>query len=513
MICLQTPASRKFAPPSSTPSAPSSRRSGFANRFLRSSQAPSSPYTKTPFSSTAKQSGGDDIEADGDNDHLVQPPLVSILESTWTHQQEVDNRSDDNGGGPIETNTQTLRTSTQQESTTTHSHQSNNQISSTAKRRKLAHFTPNAELIEEATEYLSSSPPPSPSLSSRPRTQPGKSSRSSIQIPHSSPTILPLDHAQSERDPNNDDSPNTDPEDHSPPAPHLTTPKHLRSSTSTTTTRFKQPQPSSPIPNNSESYPSFQSRLLSSTAPPSSITKAATTTITSPHPPLRPHHPIPTPTLPDAFSPSRKRGAISYVPTGHAETTRSWILNVALRTTSPAPALIPGATARSQHQNQNQQQNQQQQHRKICVQKILTHDPADRFMLVVCTNHNDTARSQPDSNPGLNSRTRHTIWLLTNTNTNSNTTSTTNPQTRPYTTTTTPPTSKFSLINPGSVIAIQGGDAAVWSTELDIGHWRVQDLASTRRQSDSVNDNEEFNLTNSMSANVAVLWDIIPDHV
>lgn len=350
-----------------------------------------------------------------------------------------------------------------------------------SKRRKLSHQTSDENIDDD--EFDQSSPPSSPTRDHRETQSP----EAQLHVPHSSPP-----HA------NQEDVPPDSPRDRSssPPSPahDFQTPKHHR-------TRFVGPLPglASSTPTFTATphlivYPSFQSRLLASTS-----TNAHPTT-TSPGPHIRGPRPTLDLTLPDAFSPSRKRGAREYIYGGIAETVRGWVVDMATivagHATSPAkPTNRYGGIAQNDagshvtftDDSEKDIEEIPDGRSRILVKEVLLIDNNGRFILIRSHPSPTSSLSHQDTNVQHDGET----WMLINTDPQSRKPNSGSLRSEAY--------SRLAAVQTGKTINIKGGEAMTWELSLNLN------LGRTER----TNTGNEGNADGTRSCKVAVLWDVV----
>lgn len=431
---MQTPAPRRFAPPAGSSSARNTAFSGASARFARPSQPTSSPFTRTPFSSARK----DEIEIDDeDEDDLEEQistaPLRQLTPARSSHRPKVsgDDPSlrDTVFKGPSEGEHRQSDLNTGSASSTKGS-----------KRRKISHFHHGD--TEGPSDVLDSSPPDSSptkdpeSAAKRPENETSRSAESS-----------PADHIASEIA---DEVPVTDRHsspvhtDEDSPGKEFETPK-MR------TSRFRNPLTQSSQANSirhpasttaEQPLPSFQSRLL------------AASTASSPGSHLRGPHPSLDFVLPDAFSPSRRRGQLEYVEHGYAETVRNWVLDMAARS----------GVSDTLHTTK-QRVSDEADPNSFSITRIIHLDRDDRFAIVSITDQAE-------------------LFMLVDTD----------PKPPPQATTGITPKSRLERLHEGSQFVFKGGQVSSWMMNITNG---------------SLGTRSETDMTNSTDCRVVVLWDLI----
>lgn len=349
---------------------------------------------------------------------------------------------------------------------------------STAKRRKLAHLIADFDTINNDGEEPLSSSPPAPTAS-RTDNHDQDHTTTQIQILRSSPEIPHPDDpsaASHLRQPpsdkhNHHPSSSPPPSDPDSPIKPLATPK-LK------TSRFRHPSAPSSFPQTQPStdqhqhqpYPSFQSRLLGTTS---------TSTLTA----LRSPQPSLDLTLPDAFSPSRRRGQKAYIPTGHAETVRGWVLDVAARA-GPQHAQGAAVVERGRDAPGGQMR---------AVVDVLHRDRDGRCAIV------RLADPGPSARPSGSERSDALVWMLVNTDA----------QQRSSRMDASGSGSKLDRLQPGVGVVVRGGDAMQWTVDYD------RTVVGAGGSSDSlggggslVGQGSEGGKDTS-TCHVAVLWDVV----
>lgn len=318
------------------------------------------------------------------------------------------------------------------------------------KRRKTTHIV--SQSVEDDKDQdlhgSSSSPPPSSPLGS---DYVNKNPVTEIRIPHSSPEIPPTnEELQSDRRTFTNAH---DPTDSSPPSSPQSPFHHLKTPTKISHfSRFRVPtkdQSSATVP-----LPSFQSRLLSSSTSSTSYL-----------------HPKIDSVLPDAFSPSRRRGAREYIRGGFAETVRSWVLDIATRA-SAATAMTLSETGQGETER---------------VVQVVLREPSGRFAVVRTVTSNsatdDTVMSEGrnEAESTVEQAAEQKTWMLINTDSHV--------PSRPRSRSGLGgrPSSKLDLLENGAEIMIKGGEAMRWSLNTD---------------SDELEKEKD-------KCYVAVLWDVV----
>ena len=326
------------------------------------------------------------------------------------------------------------------------------------KRRKISHIVSDAfEIIDD--DFQSPSPPLSPQLG---HSRNSFQQHGAVEIPRSSPDTAiegddkPGTELQTMR--RNDGSSSPHSLDIS-PAKDFQTPK-------TRTSRFRDPASQLVHPSyHATQYlplPSFQSRLL------------ASTTRSGPH--LRGPHPSIDFTLPDAFSPSRKRGAHEYVRGGNAETVRGWILDAAATATgSPVKTQAQTQIQISTDAHKQVAEMPQTQNMDVTVAEIHLRDPSGRFA-IVSTKGKDTVRSKRSEDESL--------WMLVKSDS----------QIHRHPDLQSSSCSSFDLLQTGTKIAIKGGNATRWEVDLQVKDQEVGGMDLMRH---------------ARPCRVAVLWDVL----
>lgn len=447
-------------PPSSAHT--TSTRPAFSGRFIRPSQTSSSPFTRTPFSSTAPGYRRDDIEPEDSSDGYDQP-FDTHFEAGQTEKQrtngdaidfedredadETDNRQNSglisNAGAFNSTNLSQIESP--------HNHQQ-----PAVKRRKTTHFVSQTVGDDEERNLPSSSPSPPPS-SPLASTYKDNDPDIDVQIPRSSPEIPPID-----RDLRHNHRIFTNVQDStasSPPSSPQSPLHHLRTPTKLSHfSRFRPPatdQSSATIP-----LPSFQSRLLSSSTGIAGYV-----------------HPRIDSVLPDAFSPSRKRGAREYIHGGFAETVRGWVLDIATRASS-ATMMTSSGTGQGETER---------------VVQVVLREPSGRFAVVktVASDSAEAIEADNESKHSVEQASEQRTWMLINTDSHvpSRPRFGSGPGGRP--------SSKLDLLEIGAEIVIKGGENMRWSLDIDMGN----DLDETTDE--AVPEKEKDN------CHVAVLWDVV----
>lgn len=448
-------------PPSSTPAARSSTRPGFSSRFVHPSQTPSSSLPRTPFSSTAaaKPRSVDLDVVDDEDDDAVEDDISAYTVNRQRHQHvDADQADEDDSLPDVVLGRQLDRRPTAPQIQPTP-----NLPPSTAKRRKLSHFANDFDTIDNDDGPLSSSPP----VPTAAEEDAYNHEVTQVQIPRSSPEIPYPDEIpavginQPTHHPSSDDlSPNNS------PVKPITTPKFK-------TSRFRHPPPSStltPLTQHSNStdqpFPSFQSRLLGATA----------SSLRGPHPSLDY-------TLPDAFSPSRKKGQREYIRGGYAETVRGWVLDVAVRA---GEGRVVGD--RSGRPNDELTQTDGRDDGQMIVDKVLHRDRDGRFVVV---------RLSEQAQRGAQ---RHTeegrVWILVNTDSQQ-------PNRRNMS------TSRLEMLQPGARIVVKGGEAMRWSVEFEAILATGTSLIEGQPHGVPLVDSSSESVEDEKRCHVAVLWEIV----
>lgn len=184
--------------------------------------------------------------------------------------------------------------------------------------------------------------------------------------------------------------------------------------------------------------PSFQSRLLAASTP------------SSPGPHLRGPQPYLDYALPDAFSPSRRRGQHEYIEHGHAEVVRSWVLDIAARS---GVNDAQHSTGRSAFAEAN----------TFTIAEVIHRDVDDRFAII--------STSDQDYR-----------WMLVDTDS------------RPHLPTIAGPTPKLRVerLHEGSRFVLRGGQVSNW-------------MMGSRESLTSTGDGRP----SSVAHRVVALWDLI----
>lgn len=343
---------------------------------------------------------------------------------------------------------------------------------STAKRRKLVHLLPDIDAINNDEEFLSSSPP-GPTA---PQINELDDQTTQIQIPRSSPEIpYPEEPADPRsRHHTSGDLPLDDSDSNS-PVKNIVTPK-LK------TSRFRHPPhfPSATPPTHPadqyQPFPSFQSRLLGAT----------TSALRGPHPSLDF-------TLPDAFSPSRRRGQRAYIHGGHAEIVRSWVLDVAARAGDGRALAERGKKVEAVGLGEDLGVRRESAGR-MNVDEILHQDWDGRCAIVRLSDLDDL--TSPSQRPRPRSVRNGDEWMLINTDSQ-------------HTSRLNPPGSKLEMLRPGAEIMIKGGEAMRW--RVDCGRTLVAGGTSSPGQGgrNSLVGLSSEAVDETSGSHVAVFWDVV----
>jgi len=350
---------------------------------------------------------------------------------------------------------------------------------STAKRRKLAHLISDIDTINNDEEFLSSSPP----APTAPQVNKADDQTTQVEIPRSSPEIhypeKPADPRS--RHHTSNDPPLDDSDSHS-PVKTIVTPK-LK------TSRFRHPPPfPSAIPlkhpiDQHQPFPSFQSRLLGAT----------TSALRGPHPSLDF-------TLPDAFSPSRRRGQREYIHGGHAETVRGWVLDVAARAGDGRALAGRGKKVEDVGLSYDPHDRRGGPDGRMNVDEILHQDRDGRCAIVKLTGPSNGTSPSSSPSPSQRPRPRSAgsgdMWVLIDTDSQ-------------QTARLNPPGSKLDMLRPGVEIMIKGGEAMRW--RVDCGRTLVAGGPSSPGQEGR---NALFGLSSgpvreTSVYHVAVFWDVV----
>lgn len=306
-----------------------------------------------------------------------------------------------------------------------------------SKRRKISHV--HRETFDDPSDLLDSSPSPSSPTANHEAFD--QDIETAVERSH---TQSPTDHAVSveayERPATaRDSSPLQTDEDS--PGKEFATPKMRTSRFRNPMTQSSQATNQQPAPTKTEQpLPSFQSRLL------------AASTASSPGPHLRGPHPSLDFVLPDAFSPSRRRGHHEYIERGHAEVVRNWVLDIAAR--SGVGDML----------SMNRQQPPDIDANTFKVKDIVHRDGDDRFAIVSTDDHEYT-------------------WMLVDTD----------PKSRAILGVT--HKSRIERLHEGSRFVLKGGQVSNWM--LNARNERTSNEIST--------DDQPI----STACRVVVLWDLI----
>ncbi|KAK5080255.1 hypothetical protein LTR05_008703 [Lithohypha guttulata] len=432
-----TPGPRRFVPPpSSTPS--SSVPPNPSNRFVRPSQPSSSPFPRTPFSNAARSAAEDEIEAEDLEDADIDLSHDLAPRSQWTQTSQHRKAGDIIHPSSDEDDHLHVEGSRQGRNTILSALSDDAALRTTAKRRKTSHV--NRAFDETDTDLINSS-------SGTPLAADDQGLPNELDEPDQ--TVQTPEHDIEFEVPSSPTSSDIS------PVKDFETPKHRSS-------RF---YPSRAPPSRFDAasaqlhqsgthdlpLPSFQSRLLSSTA--------------SPGPHVRGPHPSIDYTLPDAFSPSRRRGGTDYIYGGHAETVRGWVLDVAAQAIGSPYKPLP-KSARHDLETGHQRNVAEQE----IVTEVLLQSPESDFALVSTIPAGSVSSGSPDK-PGLRMLINSTSGPSAHVDPNSG--------------------SRLGQLQSGNKIVTKGGGAMGWNLELTHG-----------------NDDELY-LDQSSVYQVAVLWDIV----